>query len=141
MDARIVDERFMSMLAEAGVDVERPDMLATWQVFKAFAAIALDGTCGGLLFECYLHQHQNEGEFYVHFVRYFYLNDDPYMVDCDFEYEMTPALEGFKASVQVDLAESLEHQPFVEEAEADKGFWQTVVQQQVKRANIYIGEQ
>lgn len=141
MRPEAVKDRFTSSLSEAGVEVNSPDLLPTWHVFRGFAAEPIVGTMGGLLFECGLHQYQNEGEFYVHFVRFFYHEGAAYMVDCNFEFGDASDLNGFRASIEAEGEEVPDAERCVAEVEAEREFWQAVANRRAGESTIYIGEQ
>lgn len=88
------------MLVEADIDPAEPGFLASWEVFKQFAAREVDSASDGFLFQSGIHTFTGRELLHVGYVRQFEVTDDEgdheYYVQlrCEFMLEPTPpALE------------------------------------------------
>ena len=97
------------MLGQSGVDLGAPDLLKAWFVFKAFAAMPVDGVDAEdgdmCLFAWGVYDwHDSKGErFQIDFTRQFSVNDDAGEYDhmeqlhCSFYFEPTEWLRAYGA--------------------------------------------
>jgi len=137
--------QFISMLTEAGTDLDEPELLRTWQAFKAFAHARVEQTHGGLLFECGPDKGKDSDHFSLHFLRFFYLEVeetwDDVMVNCVFDFGHSPELSRFVISISVDAGAALDAAEFIAQAEAHQGLWQALRRHPARHGSVFIGEQ
>ncbi len=136
-----VGDYFTSLLTEAGVDLRRPDVLGTWQVFKALLATEVEHTHGGCLFECGLYEEDYE----VHFLRFFYFEEtagwDDLMINCTFKFRSHPDLNRHQFSRDADCEKVCASVDFITRIEAEKDFWQALARHRAYDASVDIGPQ
>lgn len=91
-------------LNEAGVALDDPHFLTAWEVFKSFAAEAVDTSSDGLLFESGVYRFTGSERFTVSFLRQFETIDedgdhDQYQqLRCEFLYEPADELRSLGSS-------------------------------------------
>jgi hypothetical protein len=90
---------FQAVLAEMGVDVERPDPRMTWEAFKRFATVPVATASDGLLFESLGTPVKGSAtQFVVQFVRQYEVvyedgdHDHYVQMRCEFIYALTSQL-------------------------------------------------
>ncbi len=92
------ETRLRQRLSEAGVAPGDRSFLATWEVFKQFAADSVDSPTDGLLFESGVYRFTGPERFTVHFLRQFEVayedgdHDHYEQLRCEFLYEPTDEL-------------------------------------------------
>lgn len=93
-----IEKRFRRKLKQSGIDLVRPILPATWEVFKGFAGETVDSASDGLLFESGTYRFTGTEQFTVSLVRQFEVVDDAgdhehYVhLRCEFLYEPTDEL-------------------------------------------------
>lgn len=98
MEISAAEARLRHALVESGVDPDNPTFLATWRVFKHFAAEAVETASDGLLFESGVYRFTGSERFTVDFLRQFEVlyedGDHDYFeqLRCEFLYEPTEEL-------------------------------------------------
>lgn len=140
-----VKSQFFSMLTTAGVDLQQPDLLQTWEAFKNFSALPIECTHEGFLFECGLSKYVTVPSFFVHFVRFYYLERKgtiwSEMVDCTFDFSLEEDLLHLEMRADMSPASRPELEEFFERIETRKDFWEAVARHKVTKATIYVGGQ
>ncbi|MBW3635466.1 MAG: hypothetical protein KY445_03235 [Armatimonadetes bacterium] len=141
LKANRVEQHFHGMLQETGIDIQSLNLFWTWQVFKQFLEVPIDCASEGFLFECGLHKYgSDKGAFFVHFVRYYYLEEEEVtwaeMVDCDFEYGFDNELSQFDFTVE---ASDVNKDKFITQVDAQKQFWATIIHHTAQQSSVYVG--
>ena len=141
----LVKDRLNVLLMEADASIDALDITQAWQVFKAFAAIHIEQTHGGLLFECSA-VNWGKGDFFeVSFLRLFYLEIeegwDDLTVRIAFSFTPVPELNRFTVSISADVDANSNPAAFIEQVEEQRGVWQAVEKYTVHHSEIFIGSQ
>lgn len=141
----LIKDRLNVLLMEADASIDALDITQAWQVFKAFAAIHIEQTHGGLLFECSA-VNWGKGDFFeVSFLRLFYLEVeegwDDLTVRIAFSFAPVPELNRFTVSISADVDANSNPAAFIEQVEEQRGVWQAVEKYTVHHSEIFIGSQ
>ena len=141
----LIKDRLNVLLMEADASIDALDITQAWQVFKAFAAIHIEQTHGGLLFECSA-VNWGKGDFFeVSFLRLFYLEVeegwDDLTVRIAFSFTPVPELNRFTVSISADVDANSNPAAFIEQVEEQRGVWQAVEKYTVHHSEIFIGSQ
>ena len=141
----LIKDRLNVLLMEADASIDALDITQAWQVFKAFAAIHIEQTHGGLLFECSA-VNWGKGDFFeVSFLRLFYLEIeegwDDLTVRIAFSFAPVPELNRFTVSIGADVDANSNPAAFIEQVEEQRGVWQAVEKYTVHHSEIFIGSQ
>ena len=141
----LVKDRLNVLLMEADASIDALDITQAWQVFKAFAAIHIEQTHGGLLFECSA-VNWGKGDFFeVSFLRLFYLEVEEGWGDLTvriaFSFTPVPELNRFTVSISADVDANSNPAAFIEQVEEQRGVWQAVEKYTVHHSEIFIGSQ
>lgn len=141
----LIKDRLNVLLMEADASIDALDITQAWQVFKAFAAIHIEQTHGGLLFECSA-VNWGKGDFFeVSFLRLFYLEVeegwDDLTVRIAFSFTPVPELNRFTVSISADVDANSNPAAFIEQVEEQRGVWQAVEKYTVHHSGIFIGSQ
>lgn len=140
-----IKDKFSALLAEAGTDINAPDLMPTWEAFKAFAGTHVEQTHGGLLFECGAANWGEGGFFEVSFLRFFYLEVEEGWDDCmvrvAFSFLPGPELPQFGISISADVDAASTPNVFVDEVEAYQVLWQALQHFPVHHCTVYVGSQ
>jgi len=141
----LIKDRLNVLLMEADASIDALDITQAWQVFKAFAAIHIEQTHGGLLFECSA-VNWGKGDFFeVSFLRLFYLEVeegwDDLTVRIAFSFAPVPELNRFTVSIGADVDANSNPAAFIEQVEEQRGVWQAVEKYTVHHSEIFIGSQ
>jgi len=141
----LIKDRLNVLLMEADASIDALDITQAWQVFKAFAAIHIEQTHGGLLFECSA-VNWGKGDFFeVSFPRLFYLEVeegwDDLTVRIAFSFTPVPELNRFTVSISADVDANSNPAAFIEQVEEQRGVWQAVEKYTVHHSGIFIGSQ
>jgi len=141
----LIKDRLNVLLMEADASIDALDITQAWQVFKAFAAIHIEQTHGGLLFECSA-VNWGKGDFFeVSFRRFFYLEVeeswDDLMVNLTVNFAPVPELNRFTVSISADVDANSNLTAFIEQVEEQRGVWQAVEKYTVHHSEIFIGSQ
>lgn len=141
----LIKDRLNVLLMEADASIDALDITQAWQVFKAFAAIHIEQTHGGLLFECSA-VNWGKGDFFeVSFLRLFYLEIeegwDDLTVRIAFSFTPVPELNRFTVSISADVDANSNPAAFIEQVEEQRGVWQAVEKYTVHHSEIFIGSQ
>ena len=95
------DSLLLDMLEQAHVSTSNPDLVGTWEVFKAFVQLPFDSVSDGILFEYgyFSHLTKEAPEFSFDFLRQFKQEgDDEYeQLRCCFYYPVTEELAKVEA--------------------------------------------
>ena len=141
----LIKDRLNVLLMEADASIDALDITQAWQVFKAFAAIHIEQTHGGLLFECSA-VNWGKGDFFeVSFLRLFYLEVEEGWGDLTvriaFSFTPVPELNRFTVSISADVDANSNPAAFIEQVEEQRGVWQAVEKYTVHHSEIFIGSQ
>ena len=141
----LIEGKFHALLqnSTAGADTLTP--VVAWEMFKAFAAMHVEQTHGGLLFECGP-VNWGKGDFFdVSFLRFFYLEVeeswDDLMINLTISFAPVPELNRFTVSISADVDANSNPDAFIEQVEEQRGFWQAVEKYTVHHSEIFIGSQ
>lgn len=141
----LIKDRLNVLLMEADASIDALDITQAWQVFKAFAAIHIEQTHGGLLFECSAVNWEKGDFFEVSFLRLFYLEVeegwDDLTVRIAFSFAPVPELNRFTVSIGADVDANSNPAAFIEQVEEQRGVWQAVEKYTVHHSEIFIGSQ
>ena len=141
----LITDKFSTLLLEAGTSTDTMNLTQAWQVFKAFAAIHIEQTHGGLLFECSAVNWEKGDFFEVSFLRLFYLEIeegwDDLTVRIAFSFAPVPELNRFTVSIGADVDANSNPAAFIEQVEEQRGVWQAVEKYTVHHSEIFIGSQ
>lgn len=141
----LIKDRLNVLLMEADASIDALDITQAWQVFKAFAAIHIEQTHGGLLFECSAVNWEKGDFFEVSFLRLFYLEVeegwDDLTVRIAFSFTPVPELNRFTVSISADVDANSNPAAFIEQVEEQRGVWQAVEKYTVHHSEIFIGSQ
>ena len=141
----LIKDRLNVLLMEADASIDALDITQAWQVFKAFAAIHIEQTHGGLLFECSAVNWEKGDFFEVSFLRLFYLEIeegwDDLTVRIAFSFTPVPELNRFTVSISADVDANSNPAAFIEQVEEQRGVWQAVEKYTVHHSEIFIGSQ
>lgn len=141
----LIKDRLNVLLMEADASIDALDITQAWQVFKAFAAIHIEQTHGGLLFECSAVNWEKGDFFEVSFLRLFYLEVeegwDDLTVRIAFSFAPVPELNRFTVSISADVDANSNPAAFIEQVEEQRGVWQAVEKYTVHHSEIFIGSQ
>lgn len=115
----LIKDRLNVLLMEADASIDALDITQAWQVFKAFAAIHIEQTHGGLLFECSA-VNWGKGDFFeVSFLRLFYLEVEEgwgdLTVRMTFSFTPVPELNRFTVSISADVDANSNPAAFIEQ--------------------------
>lgn len=147
-----IRSKFISLLVEAGTNLEEPELFRAWQAFKTFARTRVDQTHSVLLFECGPSPIQaNPDHFSVNFNRFFYLEVeeswDDLTVYCEFDLGVCPEFRRFTMSISADVGTDAERfiaqdvEKFIAQVEAQEELWRALREHPTRQGSVYMGEQ
>ena len=137
LQSKTVEAHFLTMMHQAGVDVQRPDVRQVWEVFKQFAPLKVECSAErcveSFLLECGSYSFSG-GAACLHFSRNFHIGDQgaawTEMVDCDFTFAPHSELENTNIYIE-HFASDYEHPShalaaFIAEVEAQTELWKVL---------------
>ena len=139
-----VQQIFNTRLAEAGIDLKSPDAIKTWQVFKNFAAVAIECRNESFLFDAI--GKSATRTFAVQFARYLRIEEPEdstawtFTIDCGFEFELHEEFGEFTKNFGGDVdGTDEESRTFLNRIDSYQEFWEVIARHKPKEAFIYIG--
>jgi hypothetical protein len=105
LEVNETESYLLRMLADAGIDLNKPSVSDVLQVFKSFSRINVNCSDDALLFQSGVYNFTGRELFYLDFVRQFTINDEEGEYDhmehlhCEFAYELDAILKKLETNL------------------------------------------